>query len=148
MPKNIDEYLNTLPTERKKIINKLRNVIKKNIPEGFSEELSYGSIGFIVPLTIYPKGYHVDSKLPLPFIGISNWKNHISFSHWGLYINNELLKWFKEEYVKHAKYKLSMGKSCINFKRMDDIPYDLIGELCRKVSVQEYVKMYEHAFVR
>lgn len=144
----IISYLDKLPEERMQIINKLRQIIKSNLPQGFKESLSYGAISYVVPLELYPKGYHVDGKQPLPFIGLSNWKNHISFSHWGIYINKELLEWFKEEYAKQAKYKLSMGKSCVNLKRMDDIPYDLIGDLCRKISVEDFIRLYEEAFVK
>ncbi len=145
---SVAEYIETLPEERKEIIEKLRKVIKENLPAGFEESISYGSIGYVVPLEIYPQGYHVETNTPLPFIGLSNWKNHISFSHWGIYINKELLEWFKDEYAKQAKYKLSMGKACVNLKRMNDIPYNLIGQLCRKISVFEFIEMYEKAFVK
>jgi len=146
--KTIDDYILSLPEDRSKVIEKLREVIQANLPNGFVEDFNYGSIGFIVPHTIYPQGYHVEPTQPLPFIGISNRKNYITFSHWGLYINREILQWFKEEYSKQAKYKLSMGKSCVNLKRMDDIPYDLIGLLCKKITVEEYIKMYKQAFVK
>lgn len=145
---SIEEFIAQLAEERKTVIEKLREVIKANLPEGFVEELSYGSIGIVVPHSVYPKGYHVDPSQPLPFINLANRKNYITFSHWGLYINSEILEWFKEEYAKQAKYKLSMGKSCVNLKRMNDIPYNLIGELCKKISVEDFVKMYEQAFVR
>ncbi len=144
----ISEYLDKLPEERRQVINKLRQVIKENLPPGFVETISYGSIGYVVPLEVYPKGYHVEANTPLPFIGLSNWKNHISFSHWGIYINKELLEWFQSQYAIEAKYKLSMGKSCVNLKRMDDIPYDLIGKLCSKISVYDFIEMYEGAFVK
>jgi hypothetical protein len=142
------EYLDSLPEERREIIEKLRKVIKENLPAGFEETISYGSIAYVVPLKIYPQGYHVQSNTPLPFIGLSNWKNHISFSHWGLYINQDLLAWFKDEYSRQAKYKLSMGKACVNLKRMNDIPYKLIGDLCGKIQVEDFIRMYERAFVK
>lgn len=144
----IEEYLLAIPEDRRKVIEKLRKIIKDNVPEGFEEAMSYGSLAIVVPHTIYPQGYKVDPSQALPFIGLANRKNYITFSHWGLYTNAELLNWFKEEYAKAAKYKLSMGKSCVNLKRMDDIPYDLIAELCRKITVEEYIKMYESAFVK
>ena len=144
----IKDYILSLPEERRIVIEKLREVIKNNIPNGFEEVLSYGSIGIVIPHKIYPQGYNVDPTQPLPFISISNRKNYITFSHWGLYINREILQWFKDEYAKEAKYKLSMGKSCVNLKRMDDIPFDLIGELCGKISVDDFIKMYEGVFVK
>lgn len=144
----IDEYLLTLPEERRVVIEKLRAVIKANIPDGISEEMSYGSIGYVIPHEIYPPGYKVDPSLPLPFIGLSNRKNYITFSHWGIYTDSELLTWFKREYAKQSRYKLSMGKSCVNLKRMDDIPFDLIAELCRKISIEDFIGMYEKAFIK
>lgn len=144
----IEDYMCSIPEERKIVVEKLREVIKNNITEGFAEVMSYGSIGYVVPHKLYPAGYKVDPSLPLPFIGIANRKNYITFSHWGLYTNNDLMTWFKEEYPKHSRYKISMGKSCIYFKRMDDIPYELIGKLCRKLTVDEYIKIYEQAFVK
>ncbi len=146
--KLIAEYIESLPEDRRIAINKLRDVIKTNTPRGFQESMSYGSISFVVPHSLYPQGYHVDPSQALPFISLASRKNYITFSHWGLYINSKILEWFKEEYAKEAKYKLSMGKSCVNLKRMDDIPYDLIGQLCRKIIVEDFIQMYEEAFVK
>ncbi|MCT4599092.1 MAG: DUF1801 domain-containing protein [Vallitalea sp.] len=140
---NVDEYLEKIPQDRKKPMTKLRTTIIENIPEGFQETISYGMIGYVVPHSIYPKGYHCDTKLPLPFINIASQKNYIALYHLGLYANQQLLIWFQEEYKKVSKYKLDMGKSCIRFKRIDNIPYELIGELVSKISVEQWIKLYE-----
>jgi uncharacterized protein YdhG (YjbR/CyaY superfamily) len=140
------EYLSNLPVDRKEVMQKLRNSIIKNIPQGFEEVMSYGMLGFVVPHTIYPDGYHCDPKLPLPFMNLASQKNFIALYHMGIYANEHLFNWFVAEYPKHCKAKLDMGKSCIRFKKMDDIPFELIGELAGKVSVTDWIKTYETAF--
>jgi len=139
----VEDYITSLPEERQDIIYKLREVILSNIPEGFDEQINYNMIGYVVPHKLYPSGYHCDPKLPLPFINIASQKNYISFYHLGIYADEELLEWFTESYKTHCKYKLDMGKSCIRFKRMDDIPYELIGELVSKISVGDWISLYE-----
>ncbi len=140
--KSIKEYLESIPPERKACINKLRKVIKANLPEGFQEEMSYGMIGFVVPHSLYPKGYHVNPKEPLPFINIASQKNYIAFYHMGIY-DVALLKWFQDEYKLFSKKKLDMGKVCIRFKKEEDIPYEIIGELSKKISVKDWILTYE-----
>ncbi len=140
--KSIKEYLESIPPERKASINKLRKVIKANLPEGFQEEMSYGMIGFVVPHSLYPKGYHVNPKEPLPFINIASQKNYIAFYHMGIY-DVALLKWFQDEYKLFSKKKLDMGKVCIRFKKEEDIPYEIIGELSKKISVRDWILTYE-----
>ncbi len=142
------EYLSNLPEDRKEVMQKLRNSIMKNIPQGFEEVMSYGMLGFVVPHSIYPDGYHCDPKLPLPFINLASQKNFIALYHMGIYANEQLYNWFVTEYPKHCKTKLDMGKSCIRFKKMDDIPFELISELAGKVSVTDWIKTYETAFKR
>ena len=127
-----DEYLAQIPEDRKAPMEQLRNTIKKQLPKGFEETMSYGMIGYVVPHSVYPPGYHCDPKLPLPFVSIASQKNFIGFYHMGLYANKDLYDWFVSEYPKHCKYKLDMGKSCLRLKKMEDIPYELIGELCEK----------------
>lgn len=144
--KTIEEYLSSLPEERKPSFLKLRETILNNIPKGFTEELSYGMLGYLVPHSIYPEGYHCNPKLPLPFINIASQKNFIALYHMGIYAKPELLEWFVTEYPKHSKQKLDMGKSCIRFKKMDDIPYDLIAALVQKMSVTEWINCYETQF--
>lgn len=138
-----DEYIESLPDDRKKAISELRKVIKKNLPKGFSEEMSYGAIGYVVPHRIYPEGYHCDPKLPLPFLSIASQKNNIAVYHMGIYADEKLLKWFTQEYPKHTKDKLDMGKSCIRFRKTENIPYKLIGELASKMSPADWIALYE-----
>lgn len=140
-----EEYIAQLPDERRVIIEKLRTVIKQNLPKGFEEGINYNMLGYYVPHSMYPNGYHCDSKLPLPFMNVASQKNSVNLYHMGIYANQELLQWFVDEYPKYSKYKLDMGKSCIRFKRMDDIPYKLIAELCTKISVDEWITTYETA---
>lgn len=138
-----DDYISQLPEERQQAISKLREIINKNLPKGFQETMSYGMIGWVVPHSTYPGGYHCDPKLPLPFMNLASQKNFIAVYHSGVYASEELMEWFVSEYPNHAKRKLDMGKSCIRFKKMDDIPYDLIGELSSKVTVDQWINTYE-----
>ena len=141
-----EQYLSDLPENRKEAMLKLRNAIKENLPQGFEEVISYGMLGYVVPHSIYPSGYHCDPKLPLPFINLASQKNFIALYHMGIYANKNLESWFVSEYPKHVKSKLDMGKSCIRFKKVDDIPFDLIGELAAKVTVEDWILNYEKAF--
>lgn len=140
---SIAEYIETLPYDRKAHFLELLETIRKNIPQGFEEQLSYGMIGFVVPKRKYPKGYHVNPKLPLPFVNLAMQKNAISLYHMGIYAKKELLDWFVNEYPKHANYKLDMGKSCIRFKKPTDIPFELVSELMRRITVDEWIELYE-----
>jgi uncharacterized protein YdhG (YjbR/CyaY superfamily) len=142
----VEEYLTDLPDDRKEAVNKLRATILENIPKGFVETMSYGMIGYVIPHTVYPDGYHCNPKLPLPFINIASQKNFIALYHMGIYANPELLKWFTDEFPKHSNQKLDMGKSCIRFKKTNHIPSDLIAELVRKMSVADWVNTYENQF--
>lgn len=139
------EYIEQLPKERQEVVEKLRIVIKNNLPKGFEEGILYKMIGYFVPLSTYPNGYHCQPGTPLPFINIASQKNSVNLYHSGIYSNPALLNWFVAEYPKHCKRKLDMGKSCIRFKNMEEIPYDLIGELCSKLTVDEWVNIYETA---
>ena len=136
-------YIAQLPEDRKPVIEKLRKTILGTLPKGFKEEMNYGMIGYVVPHEIYPKGYHVTPDLPLPFINIASQKNFIGVYHMGIYADPELLKWFTNEYPKHCKLKLDMGKSCIRFRKPDQLPFELIGELASKMSVDEWIETYE-----
>ncbi|MFT3793272.1 DUF1801 domain-containing protein [Flavobacterium sp.] len=143
-----DEYLNTLPTDRKEALTKLRNIILQNLPKGFDERMSYGMVGYVVPHETFPAGYHCDPKLPLPFLNMASQKNFIALYHMGLYADKNLYDWFVAEYPKHSKTKLDMGKSCIRFKKMDAIPYELIAELVQKMSVSDWVTLYQRMLQR
>ncbi len=135
-----EEYLNEIPEERKAVIAQLRKVILENLPEGFEETMGYGVIGYVVPHSLYPAGYHCNPKEPLPFMGIASQKHFVAVYHMGVYADQELLNWFVQEYPKHMKTKLDMGKSCIRFKKMDQIPYALIGELSKKITVEQWIE--------
>lgn len=139
----VSDYLDNLPEERKDSFISLRKVILSNLSEGFEECINYGMIGYVVPHSIYPAGYHCDTKLPLPFMNIANQKNFIAFYHMGIYGNQDLMNWFVNESPKYSKAKLDMGKSCIRFKKMDDIPFVLIGELVSKMTVKDWIQQYE-----
>ena len=140
---SVDQYIQELPDDRKEAMQKLREVILKNLPEGFSEGMGYGMIGYNVPHSIYPDGYHCDPKLPLSFAALASQKNFIAFYHMGLYADTKLKEWYINEYSKVSKKKLDMGKSCTRFKKMDDIPFELIGELMSKISVNDWIETYE-----
>jgi len=143
---SVEEYISNLPEDRVAIISKLRSTILENLPDGFQEMMNYGMLGYVVPQSIYPDGYHCDPKLPLPFINVASQKNFVAIYHMGIYANPELLNWFITEYANRVKGKLDMGKSCIRLKKMDQIPYDLIAELVQKLTVQQWIELYEEAF--
>ena len=144
----IDAYLQGLPQERMVAVNLLREAINAHLPKGFSEQITYGMIGWVVPHSTYPAGYHCDPKLPLPFLSIASQKNFIAVYHMGMYADPELLSWFTTEFPNHSKLKLDMGKSCIRFKKIDQIPYALIGELAGKMSPEAWVELYERMLKR
>ncbi|MBE2229071.1 MAG: DUF1801 domain-containing protein [Chitinophagaceae bacterium] len=144
----VDAYIAELPEDRQKAVNELRKVIKKNLPKGFKECMNYGMIGYVVPHSIYPAGYHCDPKLPLPFMGLASQKNAISVYHMGVYADPKLYKWFTEAHAKASPKKPDMGKSCIRYKKAEDIPYKLIGELSAKLTVEEWIAWYEKAFTK
>ena len=141
--KTVDEILTNLPSDRVEPFNKLHDVIIKNLPKGFEAAISYGGLGYVVPHTLYPAGYHCKPIEPLPFAGIASQKNSINFYHMGIYSDPKLLNWFVSEYPKHSKQKLDMGKSCVRFKKLGEIPYTLIGELMKKMSVKDWIYFYE-----
>lgn len=141
--RSVKEYLEEVPEDRKESFYKLRDSILANLPEGFQEQMSYGMIGYIVPHSIYPDGYHCLPDSPLPFASIATQKNYIALYHMGLYAIPGILDWFVKEYPKHCKLKLDMGKSCIRFKKPEQIPFDLIGQLMKKISVEDWIKVYE-----
>lgn len=140
---NPEAYIEELPEDRKECITKLRKVILDNLPEGFEEVMSYGMLGYVVPHSLYPNGYHCSPQLPLPFVNLASQKAHIAVYHSGIYASPELLDWFTKEYPKHSKLKLNMGKSCIRFKKPEHIPYELIGELMTKMTPEEWIALYE-----
>ncbi|MGV6817651.1 MAG: iron chaperone [Thiotrichales bacterium] len=141
--KTIDEYFAALPEARHEALKQLREVLQKNLPEGFAEQMSYGMPGFVVPLSLYPPGYHCTPGTPLPFISYASQKNYIAIYHMGLYADPDLLAWFTAEFPKHSPRKLDMGKSCIRFKNLASIPYQLIGALAQRMTVEDWIGCYE-----
>lgn len=139
----VDAYIAELPEERQKAIEQLRKVIKKNLPKGFQECMNYGMIGYVVPHSKYPAGYHCDPKLPLPFLNIASQKNNITVYHMGMYGDPKLEKWFVDAYTKLTGKKADKGKSCLRYKKEEDIPYKLIGELVAKISPDQWIEHYE-----
>jgi uncharacterized protein YdhG (YjbR/CyaY superfamily) len=138
-----EDYINQLPEDRKEVITKLRMTILANLPTGFIEIISYGMLGYVVPHSIYPPGYHANPKLPLPLMNLASQKNHVAIYHLGIYGNQKLLNWFTNEYKKQFNSSPEMGKGCIRFKKMDRIPFELIGELTTKISVSDWIEIYE-----
>lgn len=141
-----DAYIKSLPADHKAAISGLRKVIKKNLPKGFKEIMQYGMMNWVVPHSLYPAGYHCKPEDPLPFLGVASQKHFIAIYHMGLYADKALLKWFTSEYKKRNSGKLDMGKSCLRFKKMDQIPYELIGELANKISPKKWIELYEKNF--
>jgi uncharacterized protein YdhG (YjbR/CyaY superfamily) len=139
----VDEYFEGLPDERKKPMTELRKTILKNLPKGFKEGMSYGMVGYVVPHSKYPAGYHCDPKLALPFMSIASQKNFVALYHMGIYANPKLQKWFTDEYAKQVPSKLDMGKGCIRFKKPEQIPFKLIGELVSKITPEQWIEIYE-----
>lgn len=140
-----EQYMAELPDERKEAMAKLRTVLKMNLPKELEEKMNYGMLNFVVPHSVYPAGYHCNPKDPLPFLSVASQKNFIALYHMGLYMMPDQLEWFQQEFPKHSKKKLDMGKSCIRFKKEEDIPYDLIAALAKRISVKEWIAQYEKA---
>lgn len=140
-----EDYISQVPEERQEALKKLRKVITDNLPDGFEEGIQYKMIGYYVPHSVYPDGYHCDPKTPLPFMSFASQKNSVNLYHSGIYAIKELHDWFVNEYPKHNSRKLDMGKSCIRFKKIEEIPFELIGELTRKMTCEEWIDIYETA---
>jgi uncharacterized protein YdhG (YjbR/CyaY superfamily) len=139
----VPAYLKEVPEERVAALKKLRKTIKDNLPAGFKEAMGYGMPAYVVPHKLYPDGYHCDPQLPLPFINFASQKNFVALYHMGIYADKKLLTWFEKEWPKHVTTKLDMGKSCIRFKNPDKIPFELIGQLCQKMTPEDWIKLYE-----
>ena len=141
-----EQYINEAPEDRREALEKLRTTILENLPKGFQEGMGYGMIGYSVPHEIYPAGYHCDPKTPLPFMSFASQKNSINLYHMGIYADKQLYDWFVAEFPKHSKKKLDMGKSCMRFKKVEDIPFELLGELSKKMTPEQWISIYESAF--
>ena len=143
---SVEDYISKIPEERQEVFLKLFDTITDNLPKGFEKGVSYGMVGWDVPLKTFPAGYHCTPGAPLPFMGLASQKNFIALYHMGIYAKPELLDWFVAEFPKHSKRKLDMGKSCIRFKKIDEIPFELIAELSQKMTVDEWITIYETQF--
>ena len=140
--KTVDEYLAGLSDERRAALSAVRDVILKNIGAGFEEGMQYGMIGYFVPHSVYPAGYHCDPRQPLPYAGLASQKNHMSLYMCAAYGDSVYAAWLTDAWKKTGK-KLNMGKACIRFKKLEDLPLDLIGEAFRRVSVEKYIAACE-----
>jgi hypothetical protein len=136
--KTVDEYLQSLPEERRAVVNAVRKVIRANLPEGYAECVQYGMIGYVVPHSIYPAGYHCDPRQPLPIAGLAAQKNYFAMHLMAVYGHPETEQWFRKAYLASGK-KLDMGKACVRFKKVDDLPLEVIGQLIARVPVKAYV---------
>lgn len=142
--KTVNEYLRELPDDRRKAISAVRAVIRENLQPGFEEGMQYGMIGYFVPHSIYPAGYHCDPKQPLPFTALASQKNAMSLYLMACYGDEEEQVWLRDQFTKAGK-KLDMGKSCIWFKKLDDLPLDVVGAAIRRTTVPDYIAAYESA---
>ncbi len=147
-PASPDAYYAALPADRKAIMLQLRRAMGKALPKGFAEVIQHGMPGWVVPLSMYPPGYHCTPNTPLPFVGLASQKSHIAVYHMGVYADPTLYRWFTEEWAKRVPRKLDMGKSCIRFKKPDQVPVDLIADLCKRMTPKEWVALYEARFRR
>jgi len=138
-----ENFIFSVPELRKSAFSELRRILVENLPEGFTEILESGMFSYVVPLTLYPNGYHAAPGKPLPFVSLASQKNYIALYHMALYADEKNLTWFRNEYSKYSKTKLDMGKSCIRFKNTADIPYELIAQLVSKITPQDWISIYE-----
>ncbi|MFG0318770.1 MAG: DUF1801 domain-containing protein [Planctomycetota bacterium JB042] len=141
-PATVQEYLASLPDDRRRALKAIRAVIRKNLDQGYEEGIQYGMIGYYVPHRVYPDGYHCDPKQPLPFAGLASQKNHMAIYLMGIYGSEEHERWFREAWTKSGK-RLDMGKACIRFKKLEDVPLDVVGEVVRRIPAKAYIESYE-----
>ncbi len=139
----VQEILANIPEDRKDAFTKLHQTIVENLPIGFEPGISYGMLAYVIPHTLYPAGYHCKPSEPLPFASLASQKNTINFYHMGMYANQSLMDWFVAEYPKYCTQKLDIGKSCIRFKKWDQIPFELMGQLIQKMSADQWIALYE-----
>ena len=138
----VEQYLAELPEDRREALQAIRKTILKNLPKGFEEGMQYGMIGYYVPHSVYPPGYHCDPSQPLPFASLASQKNHMALYLMCVYGDPEYAEWFREAWTGAGK-KLNMGKSCVRFKKLDDVPLDVVGQAIKRVPVKKYIAHYE-----
>ena len=139
---DVEEYLAALPEDRREAITTIREVILKNLPKGYEEGIQWGMPSYFVPLSEYPSGYNCQPDQPLPFVGFASQKNHMAFYGFCIYIDEVLKDRFVEDWKKTGK-KLDMGKSCVRFKKLEDVPLKVIGDAVKRVPMKKYIKQYE-----
>ncbi|MFM7301636.1 MAG: DUF1801 domain-containing protein [Crocinitomicaceae bacterium] len=139
----VEDILANIPEERKVAFYKLHQIIVDHLPAGFEPGISYGMIGYVIPHSLYPAGYHCKPSEPLPFASLASQKNSINFYHLGIYSDPALMDWFLAEYPKYSSQKLDMGKSCIRFKKPEQIPFELMGQLMQKMTAEQWIALYE-----
>lgn len=140
----VEQYLAELPEDRREALQAVRAVVLRNLPKGYEEGMQYGAISYFVPHSVYPTGYHCDPKQPLPFAGLASQKNHMAISLMCIYDNAEHETWFREAWARNGK-KLDMGKSCVRFKKVDDVPLTVIGQAIKRVPAKKFIEYYESA---
>jgi hypothetical protein len=143
-PTTVTEYLASLPEDRRRAIQAVRAAVNKGLPKGYREGIQYGMIGWYVPHSIFPAGYHCDPKQPVPFASLASQKNHMALYLTCIYGNEKHKKWFEGAW-KQTGRKLDMGKSCVRFKRADDVALDVVTEAVSRVPVESFLKAYEEA---
>ncbi|MEZ6098866.1 MAG: DUF1801 domain-containing protein [Pirellulaceae bacterium] len=141
---SVEQYLASLSVERQEMVGAIRHVILQNLPKGYEEGIQYNMIGYYVPHSVYPAGYHCDPRQPVPFVNLASQKNYVSLYLFCIYVNEELVEWFRDAWTSMGK-KLDMGKSCIRIKKPDDVPLKLIGQTVKKVPVKKFLASYEES---
>ena len=145
--KSVREYLDSLPEDRRAMIRAVREVILKHLPKGYQEIMQYGMISYAVPLSLYPPGYHCGKDVPLPYACLASQKNYLSLYLCNIYGDKGTEKWFRTEFKVRGK-KLDMGKSCVRFKKVEDLPLDVIGKAIARTPVRDFIALYEKAIKR
>lgn len=140
--KTVKEYLASLPEDRRAAIAAVREVILNHLPKGYEEGMQYGMIGYYVPHSVFPAGYHCDPKQPLPFASLAAQKNHMALYLMCIYGDAKLRRWFESACEGSGK-KLDMGQCCVRFKKLEDLPLDVVGKTIARVPVADYVARYE-----
>lgn len=142
--KTVDEYLLELPEDRQEIVQAVREEILRNLPKGYEEGMQYGMIGYYVPHSLYPAGYHCNPKQPLPFASLASQKQYVSVYLYCVYSDEKEAEWFRRTWEKTG-LKLNMGKSCVRFRRLEDVPLKVIGKAVKRVPVRKFIATYEAA---
>ena len=146
-PTTVAQYLAGLPKDRRDALRAVRKVILDNLDAGYAEGMQYGSIGYFVPHSVYPPGYHCDPTQPLPYVGIASQKNYMVIYLFCVYTSEDEQRRFREAWIKTGK-KLDMGKSCVRFKKLEDVPLKVVGQAIKKVPVKKFVAFYESVIKR